>query len=43
MALVVEESKALNPVDIRTFRANAGVFEANGLTHEIEEFGLVIP
>jgi hypothetical protein len=42
MALMVEEDKALDPVHIRTFRAHAVVFEANGLANAIEGFGLVI-
>jgi hypothetical protein len=42
MAFFVEENKAPNPVDICTFCANAVVFEANGMTNEVEEFGLVI-
>lgn len=42
MALIVEEDEALDPVHLSTFRANAIVFEANGLANEIEEFRLVI-
>jgi hypothetical protein len=38
----MEEDETLDPVHIRTFRANAVVFEADGLANEIEKSRLVI-
>ena len=40
MTLLVEEDEALDPIDIRTFRAHAIVFEANGLANKIRRVGL---
>ena len=39
---VMKEIEAFDPIDIGSFCANAVMFEANGVSYEIEEFRLVV-
>jgi hypothetical protein len=42
MPFVMKENEAFDPIDIGSFYANAVMFEANGVSYEIEEFRLVV-
>jgi hypothetical protein len=42
MPFVMKENEAFDPIDTGSFSANAVMFEANGVSYEIEEFRLVV-
>ena len=42
MPFMMKENEAFDPIDTGSFYANAVMFEANGVSYEIEEFQLVV-